>query len=74
MCAKLVHNQTKCIGCNSCVNMAPQNWYMDETKGKAVLVGGKEKRGVFIADVFDCDVEINKKVAKACPMNIISVE
>ncbi|MFA6024038.1 MAG: ferredoxin [Candidatus Gracilibacteria bacterium] len=70
---KIVHFQNDCIGCNSCVNIAPQSWMMDEKEGKAVLVGGKKKKAVFVAEVFDCDLEANERAAEACPMRIIQI-
>lgn len=71
---KIVHQRKKCIGCNSCVTIAPQNWTMDQKEGKARLVGGRKKGTVYVGDMFDCDLEANKKCAKACPMNIIKIE
>lgn len=72
--SKLVQNRKKCIGCHSCVELAPQNWVIDEKDGKSRLIGAREKRGLHIADVFDCDKEANQKVVKACPMKIIKLE
>jgi ferredoxin len=46
---------------------------MDEKEGKAVLVGGKKKKAVFVAEVFDCDLEANERAAEACPMRIIQI-
>lgn len=71
---KVVHNRGKCIGCHACVNIAPQCWTIDPVDGKSKLVGAKEKRGLFISEIFDEDVEANKEAAEACPVNIIKVE
>ncbi len=73
MSFKIVHFRNGCIGCNSCVNIAPQSWMMDEKEGKAVLVGGEKKRDVYVAEAFDCDLEDNKRAAAACPMRIIQI-
>jgi len=70
---KIIHDRKKCIGCNSCVTIAPQNWMMDETEGKSCLANAKNKRGLFVGEIFDCDIEANKKAAAACPMNTIKV-
>ena len=72
-CVKVVHNRKRCIGCNACVTIAPQNWVMDEEEGKSRLIGGTAKGEVFVAEVFECDIEANKEAAAACPVNIIQV-
>jgi ferredoxin len=71
---KIVHDRERCIGCNSCVTLAPQSWTMDKNDGKARLICSKPKRNLFVADVFDSDVEDNERAAEACPVNIIRVE
>lgn len=71
---RIIHDQKKCIGCNSCVELCPQNWMMDHKTGKAVLIGSKEKRGIFVGEAFECDKEDNLKAAEACPVTIIKVE
>ncbi|MBU0982028.1 ferredoxin [Patescibacteria group bacterium] len=71
---KIVHKRKDCIGCNSCVLLAPQTWQMDTKEGKSRLIGSKEKRGLFVGEIFPIDLEANKKAAKACPMHIIKIE
>jgi len=71
---KVIHDRKKCIGCNACVFAAPQNWFMDEKEGKSILIGAKEKRGLYVGEIFECDIDANQKAAKACPMKIIRVE
>lgn len=73
MSFKIVHFRKDCIGCNSCVTIAPQTWMMDEKEGKAVLVGGKKKGDLYVGEVFDCDREANERAADACPMRIIQI-
>lgn len=73
MSFKIVHFRKDCIGCNSCVNIAPQTWVMDEKEGKSVLVGSKQKGDLFVAESFDCDLEANIQAAEACPMKIIQI-
>ena len=70
---KVIHRRPTCIGCNSCVSIAPQNWVMDKREGKSRLIGSTKKGNVHIVDIFPCDVEANKKAAAACPVNIIEV-
>lgn len=73
MSFKIIHDRKKCIGCNSCINIAPQTWIMDENDGKARLVGSQEKGLVFVGEITDCDLAANKKAAAACPMKTIKV-
>ncbi|PIQ79624.1 ferredoxin [Candidatus Peregrinibacteria bacterium CG11_big_fil_rev_8_21_14_0_20_41_10] len=68
---KIIHDRKNCIGCNACVEIAPQNWIMDPEDGKSRLIGSKEKRGLFIGEAFDCDLEANQTAARACPVSII---
>ena len=71
---KVVHNRKKCIGCNSCIEIAPQCWMMDPKDGKSRLIGSKEKNALFVGETFECDKEANKLAAEACPVKIIKVE
>ncbi|WP_303316495.1 ferredoxin [Flavivirga abyssicola] len=67
--------RNKCIGCNYCVELAPNQFQMSKKDGKSVLLHAKDKKGFFTAKsnddiIFDaCD-----KASKACPVNIISVK
>ena len=70
---KVIHFRKNCIGCNSCVTIAPQTWVMDQREGKSRLIGSKLKGKAHVADLLECDLEANKKAAAACPVNIIHV-
>ncbi|MDP2625130.1 MAG: ferredoxin [Candidatus Peregrinibacteria bacterium] len=70
---KIIHDRQRCIGCNSCVLLAPETWMMDEEEGKSRLVCAKQKRNLYIGEIFECDLEANKKAAEACPVNIIQI-
>jgi ferredoxin len=65
----------KCIGCNYCVELAPEQFRMSKKDGKSVLLHSKNKKGFHTIKsndemIFnDCD-----KAAKACPVKIISVK
>lgn len=67
--------RNKCIGCNYCVELAPNQFRMSKKDGKSVLLQAKDKKGFFTLKsndhlIFgDCE-----KAAKACPVNIISVK
>lgn len=72
--AKIIHNRKRCIGCNSCVEIAPQNWKISEEDGLSNLIGAKEKKDIYIGEILEIDIAANKTAAEACPMNIIKVE
>lgn len=67
--------RNKCIGCNYCVELAPNQFQMSKKDGKSVLLKSSEKKGFFTLKsndehIFDdCD-----KASKACPVKIISVK
>ena len=41
----ITQQRHKCIGCNYCVELAPDRWIMSDKDGKSVLVEGKGKGG-----------------------------
>ena len=63
----------KCIGCNYCVEHAPQRWAMSKKDGKSVLIGARERRGFFTVKVNEDELQSNLNAAKACPVKIIKV-
>lgn len=71
---RITHFRDKCIGCNACVEVAPDRWRVSKKDGKSVLLGGKEKRGVTTAVVADDELKANTIASKMCPTNIIKVE
>ena len=71
---KLFHYRQRCIGCNACVEIAFDRWRMSKKDGKAVLLGGIEKKGVYIAQIRPDEVEDNERALKACPVNVIKME
>ena len=64
----------KCIGCNYCVEAAPYRWRMSKKDGKAVLLGGKDKRGFFTTRVNHVEFDDNLIAAERCPVKIIQVK
>jgi ferredoxin len=69
----IIQQRTKCIGCNYCVELAPQRWRMSKKDGKSVLLESKDKKGFWIVKVREDELESNQQAAKACPVNIIQV-
>ncbi len=64
----------KCIGCNGCVEAAPDRWRVSKKDGRCNLIGGKEKRGMYRVMVNMDEYEQNVQAAANCPVNIIQVE
>ncbi|MCI0921166.1 ferredoxin [Sphingobacterium rhinopitheci] len=71
---KLIHYRQRCIGCNACVEIAFDRWRISKKDGKAVLIGGIEKKGVFQATIRYDEVEENLRVVEACPVNVIKLD
>jgi len=69
----ITHQRDKCIGCNSCVELAYEHWRMSVKDGKSNLIGSKDKRGFHTLRTDDLAYEDNVKAAEACPVNIIKV-
>ncbi|NMM48459.1 ferredoxin [Marinigracilibium pacificum] len=69
----IIHQRDKCIGCNYCVELAPERWRMSKKDGKSVLLGGVNKKGFWNVKVNEDELNSNKRAADACPVNIIQV-
>ncbi|MFZ3031792.1 MAG: ferredoxin [Candidatus Moraniibacteriota bacterium] len=71
----LCHKRNDCIGCGSCVLMAPDRWQMNDQDGKADLIGGQWKGEEFVvAKIEEEEYAKNKQAADACPMGVIRLE
>lgn len=67
--------RNKCIGCNYCVEMAPQQFQMSKKDGKTVLLHSVEKKGFYTLKSKDYTIlEACENATKACPVKIISVK
>ncbi|WP_223550204.1 MULTISPECIES: ferredoxin [Aestuariivivens] len=65
----------KCIGCNYCVELAPQQFQMSKKDGKSVLLHSAEKKGFFTLKSNDETIlDSCENASKACPVKIISVK
>ena len=65
----------KCIGCNYCVEMAPEQFQMSKKDGKTVLLRSTEKKGFFTLKSHDDSIlEACENAPKACPVKIISTK
>ena len=65
----------KCIGCNYCVEMAPEQYRISKKDGKSVLLQSVAKKGFYTLKSPDDSIyEANIKAKEACPVKIISVK
>ena len=68
------HKRNECIGCWSCVLLAPHQWKMDENDGKATLCNSEWKGKQFmVAYVDEDEIAENKEAEIACPVRVIQV-
>lgn len=67
--------RAKCIGCNYCVEMAPQHFQMSIKDGKSVLLKSTNNKGFYTLKTNNSNIlEAVEAAAKACPVKIISVK
>ncbi|MCM5662184.1 ferredoxin [Galbibacter mesophilus] len=67
--------RNKCIGCNYCVELAPQQFQMSKKDGKSVLLGATDKKGFFTLKSFDDSIfDGCKQAQQACPVKIIDTK
>jgi ferredoxin len=70
---KILHQRSKCIGCNLCYEIWPLRWRLSRADGKCTLVEGIEKKGIWQVVVSGDELVPNRKAAAACPVKIIRV-
>ena len=70
---QIVYHRKKCIGCNYCIELAPERWAMNNKDGKSVLLGSRNKKGFFTAEVQDDEYKVSNLIAKVCPVKIIHI-
>lgn len=69
----VTHYRKKCIGCGSCVMLAPQTWSISEQDGLAMLEGSRQKGEVYVGAILETDLEDNLLAQESCPVRIIKV-
>jgi ferredoxin len=74
MMVRIVHYREKCIGCNACVEVAPDRWRISRKDGKSTLVGGLTKKGIQTILVSGDELNENKNAADNCPVRVIRVD
>ena len=71
---RITYFRNKCIGCNACVEAAPERWRVSRRDGRCTLIEGKEKRGIYRAVVSMVEYDQNKMAAANCPVKIIRLD
>jgi ferredoxin len=71
---RITYFRKKCIGCNACVEAAPDRWRVSRRDGRCTLIGGEEKRGIYRLVASMDEYDRNKIAAKNCPVKIIRVD
>ena len=67
--------RAKCIGCNYCQEVAPEQYRMSRKDGKAVLLHSRERAGFHTVKIHDDSMlGANEKAAEGCPAKIIKVK
>lgn len=70
---RIIFYRSKCIGCNACVEAAPERWAMSRKDGKCNLIGGIEKKGIFQVMVNHDEYDANRTAATNCPVRVIKI-
>ena len=75
---QIVYQRKKCIGCNYCIELAPDRWMMNKKDGKSVLLGSKNKKGFYTAEVHDQEYTANsvlgyQTVSEHCGVPMVQV-
>jgi len=71
---QILFHRVKCIGCNACVEAAPDRWRVSTKDGRCNLVEGKAKKGIYQASVSMDEYPHNKKAAANCPVKVIRLK
>lgn len=65
----------KCIGCNYCVEVAPEQFQMSKKDGKTVLLKSKDNKGFHtLKSPNHAILETCQQAEKVCPVKIIKVK
>ncbi len=71
---KVLYYRKDCIGCNVCVEHAPNYWKISEDDGKSDLLDSVDKKGVFVKEINPGDLNDIELAEKDCPMRIIKIQ
>lgn len=71
---RIVFLRHRCIGCNACVEAAPDRWRVSRKDGRCHLIGGNEKQGISRALVSMDEFDRNDAARQNCPVRAIQVD
>ncbi|WP_299251837.1 ferredoxin [uncultured Cytophaga sp.] len=71
---QIIFIRSKCIGCNGCVEAAPDRWRISKKDGRCNLIDGKEKKGIYQAIISMDEYEQNVQAASCCPAKVIQLK
>lgn len=71
---RIIFYRDKCIGCNACVEANFSRWRISHKDGKCTLIGGKEKKGIFMVLANNDEYDSNTIAARNCPTKVIKIE
>ncbi len=71
---KIAFLRRKCIGCNACVEVAPEHWVISKKDGKSYLRKSVKKGEYYLLELPDWERERQAKAAELCPVRIIRVK
>lgn len=70
---RIVLSTFECIGCGSCVDIAPAYFMMDDM-GKANLFGGRAEKEAVATELFPGDDDAVQMALRSCPSKCIAIE
>ncbi|MCB0804010.1 MAG: ferredoxin [Flavobacteriales bacterium] len=70
---QILFHRKKCIGCNACVESAPERWRVSKKDGRCNLIDGKEKKGIYKVMLSFDEYEQNLEAANNCPVKVIQL-
>ncbi|KAA3644306.1 MAG: ferredoxin [Bacteroidetes bacterium] len=70
---QILFHRKKCIGCNACVEAAPERWRVSKKDGRCNLIDGKEKKGIYKVMLSFDEYEQNLEAANNCPVKVIQL-
>jgi len=71
---KVLFYRKDCIGCNVCVEHAPNYWKISGEDGKATLLNSQKKKEVLISEIGQGDLNEIELAERDCPMRIIKIQ
>ncbi|MBT8191442.1 MAG: ferredoxin [Bacteroidia bacterium] len=71
---QILFHRKKCIGCNACVEAAPDRWRVSKKDGRCHLIGASEKKDIYKVNVSTEEYDQNMIAAKNCPVRVIKIK